>query len=98
MSQSQIEQRLSLGDRLEVPREVEHFSHFRRKAAAASAADELIECGYSVFLERRGLKLLVVARKESAVEPPIVEAFVREVFDIVESHGGDYDGWGGETR
>ncbi len=43
----QLAQRRRMGDRIEAPREVEHFAYFTRPAKAAAAAGELESAGFS---------------------------------------------------
>lgn len=45
-----------MGDRLEVPRLVEHNGQFKGKAAAHDAAAELEALGYTVTVAKAGLR------------------------------------------
>ena len=91
---TQREQRDELGDDLSVPREVEHFAIFTRRAHAESAGDELLAAGFEVGLARRWTKTILRAARREALSDDTVARFLREVVTIVERHDGDYDGWG----
>lgn len=90
----QREQRAEMGDVLETPRPVEHFAYFSRRSRAQAAAEDLIAAGFEVGRARRGLKTVLKATRNEALGDQQVARFLREVVDIVERHGGDYDGWG----
>ncbi|WP_425841403.1 ribonuclease E inhibitor RraB [Microbacterium sp. PA5] len=91
---TQRDQRGELGDVLSVPREVEHFAIFARRAQAESAGDELVAAGFEVGLGRRWMKTILRAARQEALSDDTVAQFLREVIAIIERHGGDYDGWG----
>ncbi|MGH1562017.1 ribonuclease E inhibitor RraB [Mumia sp. DW29H23] len=97
MWEAQKAERLRLGDDLSVAREVEHFAYFRRKASAVAAAEVLVDRGFDVAHGRSGLKTHVCAARSEALEDDDVRRFLAEVVDVVEAHGGTYDGWGAET-
>lgn len=90
-----VEQRRELGDRLDVPREVEHFAYFSRKGRAESVAAELESRGYRTELVRAGFRTALVARTTADVTPETTRRIMTEVFENVENGGGEYDGWGG---
>ena len=94
MDAEQETQRLKLGDQLAVAREIDHFGYFRKKAGALSAAEELAEDGFRVSISRKGLTWLLEARTESDVELPTVDDYVARMFELMQRHGGVYDGWG----
>ncbi|HEY8911822.1 ribonuclease E inhibitor RraB [Lacisediminihabitans sp.] len=91
----QIAQRLEVGDNLSAVREVEHFSYFARRKHADQAGELLAARGFRVEIGRRGLKTILIARRNEDVLPATVEATVRAVFATVTTNRGDYDGWGG---
>ena len=39
------------------------------------------------------IRATVVLAHESTVEPQVIETRMLELFDLAESHGGEYDGW-----
>lgn len=93
----QLAYRRDPGDRLDVPRPIEHFAIFPRKARAVQAAAALEDVGYRTALTRwRVFRTGLEATRPSALDEETVESFMHEVRDIVVAHGGDYDGWGGE--
>lgn len=99
MARQQIDQRAGMGDRLDVPRPIDHSAEFKRRDRAEAAAEELRTLGYDVTLGKRGLrKVLVEATKHSSVDLETAESFTREVFAVIDRHGGDYDGWGGPVE
>jgi regulator of RNase E activity RraB len=92
----QTSQRVKLGDRLEAPREIDHSAYFRKRTDAEAAAAELCDDGFRTSISRHGFGAFALeARTESDVEPDTVDAFVERIYDVVERHGGIYDGWGG---
>lgn len=95
---AQRDQRHDLNDVLSVPRDVEHFVHFRRRRPVRSVADDLSVAGFTVGLGRRGLKRVLQATRTESLSEDMVEQFLREVITIVERHGGDYDGWGAAVQ
>ncbi len=95
-TRAQVQRRQDLGDRLDVPRLVEHTGGFLDKAAALDAAAELDSLGYTIALgETDSGAVLLEASREDSVDLATAEAFVREVAGVVEQRGGLYDGWGG---
>jgi regulator of RNase E activity RraB len=98
LSREQLQQRVGMGDRLDVARKVDHSADFRRKSAAEAAAADLRLLGYSATVARRGLKALLEANKTTPIDSAATDQFVREVVDVVERHGGGYDGWGGPVK
>lgn len=95
MSSEQLAQRVKMGDHLELVREIDHFAYFRHKGQADAAATELLDNGYRVSLSRKKLTWHLVAHTESSLEPTTVDEFVRSEFELINRHGGIYDGWGG---
>lgn len=91
---TQEAQRMELNDRFEVPRPVEHFAYFRRRAFANVAGAELQSRGFSVEIGRRGLQTFLQATREEPLDFASVERFLSEVIAVVERSRGDYDGWG----
>lgn len=89
-----VARREGMGDRSESPREVDHFAVFRRQSAARAAARELESRGYRTTYRRRLLTVEVATRHESAVDQRAAANFTREVFGVIATHGGTYDGWG----
>jgi regulator of RNase E activity RraB len=92
----QVVQRVKMGDQLERAREIDHTAFFPKRAQAEAAAAELSEDGFRVSVSRRGLGTFVMeAHTESDVEEETVDEFVKNIYELVERHGGIYDGWGG---
>jgi hypothetical protein len=91
---AQREQRLELGDDFALPRAVDHFAYFSRRAAALSAAATLESNGFQVVTGRRRLRTVVQATRDERLGDAEVERFLAEVIAVVESARGDYDGWG----
>ena len=94
MDDAMVRQRIELGDRLHVPREVEHFAYFSRQRRADDVAALLREQGYTTQTARAGLRTALVARIAADVRPETTVRVMTEVFDAVEQGGGVYDGWG----
>lgn len=94
MTAALVGQRLSMGDRADVAREVDHTATFRTKAEAERAASALATLGYEVGLHRRWPKIVLEFTHVTAVDHDTAAAFTREVVPVIVQHGGDYDGWG----
>src|SRR5688572_20692440 len=92
MSSEQLAQRVKMGDHLDLPRDVDHFAYFKHKKQADSAAAELLDDGYRVSMSRKKLTWHLVAHTESTLEPSTVDSFVRSEFELINRHGGVYDG------
>lgn len=83
-----------MGDHTQVPRDVDHFAVFRNKNTAADAATELRARGYSVSIDRKGLKSMLIATSESTTDLETINQCLAGIVAIVTRYGGDYDGWG----
>lgn len=95
LSASLVTQRVEMGDRAEVPREVDHVAFFKSKDQAAQAARELEQAGFTITdTRRRLLRIVVEFKRVDAVDHATAATFTRQVVPIIESHGGSYDGWG----
>lgn len=92
-----LQQRLELGDSIDTPREVEHFSYFRSHAGAEKAASRLKDSGFEVHLDRRLLKTALLATKEAPVDLQTSNQLTKDVWIAVTESGGTYDGWGAEV-
>ncbi|MFO7690576.1 MAG: ribonuclease E inhibitor RraB, partial [Cryobacterium sp.] len=95
LSTEQLDERRGMDDNLSAVREVEHFSYFARRKHADQAGESLAAQGFRVEIGRRGLKTILIARRDEDVLPATVEATVRAVFATVANTRGDSDGWGG---
>jgi regulator of RNase E activity RraB len=94
-----VEQNVSVGDRVDEPRQIDHLAGFRSKRAATAAAEELQAAGYRIDgMRRRFLRVCVESSRETAVDHASAAAFTREVIGILDRHDGAYDGWGGFVR
>ena len=87
------------GDRLEVPREVDHVAFFpsREKVDAASAA--LAKAGFRVDAPvEHAPKWAVEFHRDERCDGDAPDRFVFEVLDLLEPFGGEYDGWGSHLQ
>ena len=66
-----------------------------RRKHAELAGEALAAQGFRLEIARRGLKTILIARRDEDVLPATVDATVRAVFATVTATRGDYDGWGG---
>jgi len=83
------------GDALRKPRPVDHTGYFDAEAAARSAAAELDRHGFLVSVGAGGDRQYVLeATRTDPVDPPEVHKLTWTVRDVIERHGGQYDGWG----
>lgn len=89
-----VRERLSMGDRADMAREVDHSAMFGRKADADAAASELSSLGYEVDVRRSWFKYSLQFTRLSPVDQRTAEAFTREVVGVIDRHRGGYDGWG----
>jgi hypothetical protein len=91
-----VDTNLSVGDRVEVPRQIDHLAGFRSREAARVAAADLETVGYRIDgVRRRLLTVWLEFSAQTAVDHATAAAFTREVVGIVERNGGSYDGWSG---
>jgi regulator of RNase E activity RraB len=95
--EEQLKVRNEHGDRLDQPRQVEHFAYFRKLDNAKKVADDLSTIGYEVAVAKAGLfKYSLLATREDALDEHFVQAFKAVLF-VVEGNGGTYDGFGAEV-
>lgn len=88
-------QRLKMGDKLSVPRPIDHFLYFRKRPQADAASLELLDQGFRVQITRKGFgDWLVEAQNEGDIELVTVDALSDWMFSFAARHGGVYDGWG----
>jgi hypothetical protein len=87
--------RLTHGDKLDHPREIEHFATFKSKANAEKAAGALKAQGYAVSMRKKGLfgVDMMTSRNDSFIE---IEKILDSIIQIIDTHGGIYDGFGAE--
>jgi hypothetical protein len=96
MDAEQVCQRIKMGDKIEIPREVDQVAYFRSRPSATAAANELRDGGYRVAVTRHGLATLALkALILSPVDQATVDVFVGDFYALVERHNGVYNGWGG---
>jgi Regulator of ribonuclease activity B len=91
---AQIEERIRAGDKLRVPRPIDHLAYFHLKRDAIAAAGALKNLGYEPSVRRRRLRVVLHAVRTNKVDADTAASFVREVFDVVAENHGDYEGWG----
>lgn len=93
MTAELVEHIVALGDRVDVPRQVDHLAFFKKGAADAVVAD-LAAAGFTVGdVERKLFKVGVEFHRTEACDQESAAAFTRDVVGIVNRHGGSYDGW-----
>jgi len=81
-------------DDVDAPRRVEHFAEFRRIADAKAAAVELDRDGWMVKVERRRVTHgALIAAQIATVDVETADRLTTQVFTVVDSHNGRYDGW-----
>jgi hypothetical protein len=90
----QKQQRIDVGDKLDVAREVVFFSYFKMKSDVAVAEGELIKLGYLVSSELKTFgKSSLMAKTDSALTDAAVRKFLTEVITVIEEAGGEFDGF-----
>ncbi|WP_413816763.1 ribonuclease E inhibitor RraB [Microbacterium sp. BG28] len=92
---AQKEQRRELGDRLDQPRELDHFFFFRRRSNAEAAAQALADADFRVSVEPGLLRTALTASRDDALTDADVARIIHELVGIAATHGGGYDGFGG---
>jgi len=77
------------------PHLVWHYLYFPERAPAQKAADALIANGYEVEvrLGADDVNWLALASKKTVLSTAAVVQFRAEMENMVESLGGEYDGW-----
>ena len=88
-----VAQRLSMGDKADVPRQVDHLAYFK-KAKADVAVQDLETAGFTIAdVQRKLLKVGIEFHRNDACDQETAANFTREVITIVNKHDGTYDGW-----
>jgi Regulator of ribonuclease activity B len=91
-----VEVNLGYGDQIDQPRRIDHGAEFRSRSAARAAAADLEAAGYRIDgVRRRWFTVFLAFSAVTAADHGTAAAFTREVVDIVDRHGGSYDGWSG---
>ncbi|GJH41167.1 hypothetical protein RCZ04_17170 [Capnocytophaga sp. HP1101] len=91
------------GDKMDVPREIDHFIYFKREAQQQDFAKEVEAKGYRVRLSDE--KTVEERKAEGYAQPYTVEAtredspldinnIVWELIELARPFEGEYDGWG----
>ncbi|MFO0658455.1 MAG: DUF695 domain-containing protein [Polyangiaceae bacterium] len=97
------------GDPLTSARPVDHGALFQKRSLALSATKQLEQLGYRVSEPvRRGSEddattdelpwLITFFRDEPSLSESAADKFCHEILDIVNSFGGEYDGWGSPIK
>ena len=89
------------GDKIEVPREVDHMAYFPSREQALAAAAQLVVAGYRVDdlepesdADADGDDVALQFHREDRLSDGRPDEFVGEILDIILPHDGRYDGWG----
>ena len=91
------------GDKMEVPREIDHFIYFKEAAQQQAFAKEAVAKGFKVrfnddeFVEDRKAEgkeypYMVEATREDS--PLDIDDIVWDLLELASPFEGDYDGWG----
>lgn len=95
LSASLVNQRVEMGDRAELPRQVDHTAFFKSRSRAEAAAHDLEAVRFTIDgVKRHFLRVGVEFSRCDAVDHESASAFTREVATVVNTHEGEYDGWG----
>ncbi|SCX37816.1 Regulator of ribonuclease activity B [Klenkia marina] len=90
-----VAQRVELGDAPHVPRPLDHLVVVPRRHAAAVQTD-LVALGFRVDGVGRGLRRVRIEfSRIDAADVDTADASSQQIFDVVDRHGGEYDGWSG---
>lgn len=86
------------GDRMDVPREIDHLAFFPSEAQAKAALRELQAVGFRTDpiapAVEKGDAWALEFHRDDAIAGNGPNAFCAEILDIIEPHEGEYDGWG----
>jgi len=91
------------GDKMEVPREIDHFIYFKEAAQQQAFAKEAEAKGFKVLLSDE--KTVEERKAENYTHPYTVQAsredspldiddIVWDLLELASSFEGEYDGWG----
>jgi hypothetical protein len=87
--------RIAQGDAVQIPRQIDHAAYFRSRSDAVAASRDLEAAGFVVVeTRRRWFHVDVEFTRTAPVDLETVQATTRQLVDLVEKHGGTYDGWG----
>ncbi len=96
-NRAQIEQRKQIGDRLDVPREIDHFAIFPSRKHAEDACIALTKAGFRVgeptVREEQQTWTLEFHRVDS-LDQGRPNVFCAEIRGLLGAFDGNYDGWG----
>jgi regulator of RNase E activity RraB len=98
MNRAQLTQRREIGDRLDVPREIDHFATFPSEEQAAAAGVALKGAGFRVDEPSEGEDGETWGfefHRDETLTDDRPDEFCAEIRDLIEPHEGEYDGWGG---
>jgi len=104
LNRDQLRQRVEAGDRLEIPRLIDHFAYFTSSEAADAASRALEAAGFSVDpvappnVDANGPSREKWGVQFHRVEPLThgrPDAFCAEIRSLLKPLDGEYDGWGG---
>ena len=88
-----VAQRVQLGDRPEVRRQVDHTALVPKKSVDAVAAD-LAAAGFRVDSVRKGLRRATVAfSQEQSADLETANAVTTRLVELLARHDATYDGW-----
>lgn len=92
-----LDQRREMGDRFDVPRDVDHLALFPSRVRADAAAKALRAAGFRVDeVTRRDdvMKFALEFHRTETLEGDRADEFCAEIRDLIKPLGGEYDGWG----
>ncbi len=83
----------SRGDRVGEPRPIEHVGYFASSEQAKAAGQDLRGHGYGVAVDgdEDGNWTVRAVRRDA---PERIDPAAAQVLEVIERHGGTYDGWG----
>ncbi len=86
-----VKRMIAVGDRLEVPRDVDHHLEFPTEAAREAFVAEATALGFRVAGASGGSVHLV---RKDPVTLDHIHAVVMQLVELAKKHGGIHDGWG----
>lgn len=87
------------GDRLEVPREVDHVAFFPSRERADAAREALTKAGFRVDAPvEQAPKWCFEFHRTERCDGGAPDRFVFEVLDLLDPFDGEYDGWGSHVQ
>jgi len=88
-----IEQRLAVGDQIELTHRVQHFCYFGNPHMAQAAETAFREAGYDTLVLTRPLKSQILVMHYLKINLDAMNRTCQDVSALTEKFDGEYGGW-----